>query len=94
MAKSSNAVLVTETEVLPIIVTETEKVVETPVTETVVYDMVVLMAAHKTKSGVIRHLGGLGLTRSEILKVMKTMYPNFLYQHVRNVLITPLKKSI
>lgn len=31
--------------------------------------------------------------RSAILKVMKIKYPNMIYQHVRNILITPIKKS-
>lgn len=52
-----------------------------------------LLVTHKTKSGVIRHLGSLGLTRSQILSIMKQEFPNFIYQHVRNVLITPIKKS-
>lgn len=58
----------------------------------VVYNVDDLLVSHKTKSGIIRYLGSLGLSRSDILKVMKTKYPNFLYQHVRNVLITPIKK--
>lgn len=39
-----------------------------------------------TKSSAIRQLDKLGLTRSQIAKAM-----NIRYQHVRNVLITPLK---
>lgn len=53
-----------------------------------------LIVTYHTKSGVIRHLGSLGLTRSQILAIMKQEYPNFLYQHVRNVLITPVKKAL
>lgn len=41
-----------------------------------------------TKSQKIRELDSLGLTRSQIAKVL-----NIRYQHVRNVLITPLKKK-
>ena len=39
-----------------------------------------------TKSGQIRYLAAQGKTTSEISKMM-----NIRYQHVRNVLITPLK---
>lgn len=39
-----------------------------------------------TKSGQIRYLSSKGKTTSEISKMM-----NIRYQHVRNVLITPLK---
>lgn len=41
----------------------------------------------KTVSGKIRYLNGKGKTRSEISKIL-----NIRYQHVRNVLVTPLKK--
>jgi competence protein ComGC len=40
-----------------------------------------------TTSAKIRHLNSQGLTRSEISKVL-----NIRYQHVRNVLIQPLKR--
>lgn len=40
-----------------------------------------------TKSAAIRRLAGEGLKRGEIAK-----YLNIRYQHVRNVLITPVKK--
>lgn len=40
-----------------------------------------------TKSAAIRRLAGDGLKRGEIAK-----YLNIRYQHVRNVLITPVKK--
>ena len=39
-----------------------------------------------TKSAKIRYLNSLGLTRSEIAKKL-----DIRYQHVRNVLITPVK---
>lgn len=41
-----------------------------------------------TKSSQIRYLAAQGKTTSEISKMM-----NIRYQHVRNVLITPLKKA-
>lgn len=41
-----------------------------------------------TTSGKIRHLNNAGLTRSEIAKAL-----NIRYQHVRNVLIQPLKRD-
>ena len=42
-----------------------------------------------TKSSKIRYLSAKGKTTSEISKMM-----NIRYQHVRNVLITPLKKVV
>lgn len=47
-----------------------------------------LMITHKTKSNLIRFLSSQGKSRSDISKFM-----NIRYQHVRNVLTTPLKKS-
>lgn len=47
-----------------------------------------LMAVHKTKSALIRYLFAEGQTRGQIAKFM-----NIRYQHVRNVLITPVKKA-
>ena len=41
-----------------------------------------------TKSNKIRTLYALGTTRSQIAKLLEIRY-----QHVRNVLVTPLKKS-
>ena len=41
-----------------------------------------------TKSARIRYLDSEAFTRSEIAKIL-----NIRYQHVRNVLITPLKKK-
>jgi hypothetical protein len=41
-----------------------------------------------TTSGKIRRLDAMGLTRGQIAKVL-----NKRYQHVRNVLITPVKKQ-
>lgn len=47
-----------------------------------------LMNEYKTKSGVIRYLDSTGMSRGMIAKFM-----NIRYQHVRNVLITPIKKK-
>jgi len=57
------------------------------------YDVKALMETLKTKSAVIRHLHGEGLKTAEITTTMKTVFPNFIYQHARNVLNQPLKKS-
>jgi len=63
------------------------------VTESDLFNCEELMTQLHTKSAVIRYLSSKGQTRSQILKIMKQKFPNFLYQHVRNVLITPIKKS-
>lgn len=48
-----------------------------------------LLAVHKTKSGVIRHMHyELGMPVKDIAK-----QTGILYQHVRNVVLTPLKRS-
>lgn len=47
-----------------------------------------LIAKLGTKSAAIRHLDSEGFTRSQIAKTL-----DIRYQHVRNVLITPLKKA-
>ena len=65
---------------------EATAVVETPVV--VEPTLEALMTEHKTKSGVIRHLSAQGWSNGKIAKFM-----NIRYQHVRNVLITPLKKT-
>ena len=44
---------------------------------------------YNSKSHAIRTLNSLGYTRSEISKII-----NIRYQHVRNVLITPLMKDL
>jgi len=54
----------------------------------VTYDVPKLVKELGTKSAVIRKLNADGLSRSDISKVMKIRY-----QHVRNVLITPIKKQ-
>lgn len=47
-----------------------------------------LMEQYKTKSAVMRYLESIGWTRGKIAKFMGVRY-----QHVRNVLIQPLKKN-
>jgi hypothetical protein len=69
--------------------TNTAKVetpVETKTRDLTKYSMDKLRADHKTTSGIIRHLNAEGLTKGEIAKVTGKRY-----QHVRNVLITPVK---
>lgn len=46
-----------------------------------------VMEQYKTKSAAIRALFAEGMSRGQIAKFM-----NIRYQHVRNVLITPVKK--
>ena len=47
----------------------------------------------ETKSAQIRYLNGIGFTRSEISTYLTKMYGKLVrYQHVRNVLITPVKQ--
>lgn len=62
------------------------EVVSQEVSKTYNYDE--LMTQYKTKSSVIRFLSTEGMKRSEIAKFM-----NIRYQHVRNVLTQPLKKT-
>jgi len=52
------------------------------------FDYAKYLSECKTKSGVIRKLTEEGKTRSEVAKLM-----GIRYQHVRNVLITPIKKA-
>ena len=47
-----------------------------------------LIEKFNTKSAVIRHLNNEGYSRSEIAHIL-----DIRYQHVRNVLITPLKSK-
>jgi len=51
------------------------------------FDLDKLREEHKTKSGVIRALAGEGFATKHICKFM-----GIRYQHVRNVLVTPLKR--
>lgn len=53
------------------------------------FELPKLMETHKTKSNVIRFLAAQGWTRSQIASFM-----NIRYQHVRNVLIQPLKQKV
>ena len=46
------------------------------------------LSSFTTTSSKIRYLASLNKTRSEIAKML-----NIRYQHVRNVLITPIKKQ-
>lgn len=50
------------------------------------FDLVALTEKLKTKSAVIRYLSSEGMKRGEIAKLL-----NIRYQHVRNVLIQPVK---
>lgn len=52
-------------------------------------DIAILMGEFGTKSNVIRHLSSEGYKRADIAKMM-----NIRYQHVRNVLVQPLKKTV
>lgn len=52
------------------------------------FDAVAFIKQHGTKSAAIRQLAADGKTRTEI----KTLL-GIRYQHVRNVLITPIKKQ-
>lgn len=54
--------------------------------------IIVQMKALTTKSSKIRFLHANNKTRSEIVKILSEEYKKkILYQHVRNVLITPIK---
>lgn len=61
---------------------------ETPVVP-VVLTRAQLVEKYSTLSGAIRALAAEGKSRVEIVKILDPI----LYQHVRNVLITPLKKT-
>jgi hypothetical protein len=63
-----------------------------PETEAPKYDLE-RFHAYKTKSQKIRYLNSCGLSRSEILKVFKSQNIPMIYQHIRNVLITPVKSA-
>jgi hypothetical protein len=76
-----------------------ETVVETPVVEQTAapvvvapneinYDYGKLLEEHKSKSGIIRFLASKEFSRGQIAKFM-----GIKYQFVRNVLITPVKKT-
>jgi len=52
------------------------------------FDAATYIKACVTKSAAIRKLTEAGKTRGEVAKML-----NIRYQHVRNVLITPIKKA-
>lgn len=57
-------------------------------------DMKALETKHdKVKSKMIRELAAGGMKTADITKAMKTLYPEFLYQHARNVLNQKTKKT-
>jgi hypothetical protein len=67
-------------------------VVEAPVANSIAK---IDMPANLNVSGTIRYLHGSGLTRGQIVKYYKEhLGREIRYQHVRNVLITPLKKAV
>jgi TRAP-type uncharacterized transport system substrate-binding protein len=72
----------TKTTAAAVEATETKKVEFNQAT----YDK--LLGDHKTVSGVIRHLASTGMSRGDIAKTTGKRY-----QHVRNVLVQPLKKA-
>lgn len=53
------------------------------------FDAASFIAASGTKSAAIRRLNEKGTSRGDIAKML-----NIRYQHVRNVLITPIKKEM
>lgn len=64
----------------------------------IVIDHIEVMKNLPTKSSQIRYLDSNGYTKGEIAKILTShYYPNnekkVLFQHVRNVLITPLKSQ-
>ncbi len=69
-------------EVKEVIVTE-----EVKTEVTIPYNLEELTKELKTKSAIVRKLHSEGYNRSLISKFM-----NIRYQHVRNILVTPLKK--
>lgn len=65
------------------------KVETTKVQEQVTYDL----TNYTTKSSKIRYLASMGMSRSNIVKYFKeVLNDEIIYQHVRNVLVQPLKK--
>lgn len=67
---------------------EETKVEETKKTLADQYNLDKLMDEYKSKANVIRFLRSKGHSRGDIARFM-----NIRYQHVRNVDLTPLKKS-
>lgn len=66
---------------------KTQTVVTTNVEDS--FDKVAFIKKHGTKSQAIRVLNSQGKTRTEIKNML-----GIRYQHVRNVLITPIKKMV
>lgn len=66
---------------------------ETAKVEQVAVDVKALLETMETKSAVIRHLASTGMKTGDINKAFETAGIKMRYQHVRNVLITPVKKS-
>lgn len=61
-------------------------------------DQLMIFKTLPTKSAMIRYLDSQGLTKGQIAKILTShFYPNnekkVLFQHVRNVLITPIKSK-
>lgn len=79
MAKKNEAVQTTESN-------------EVSATQT--RDFAELAKTHTTKSAMIRFLYADGMKKGEIAKALSEFYgKDMRYQHVRNVLITPVKKA-
>lgn len=57
------------------------------------YDYAELSKVHTTKSAMIRFLYADGMKKGDIAKNLSSFYgKDMRYQHVRNVIITPVKK--
>jgi ArsR family metal-binding transcriptional regulator len=52
----------------------------------------IVLDPNMTKSAKIRALHSMNCTRVQILTELKVLYPKMIYQHVRNVLVTQVKK--
>lgn len=52
----------------------------------------IVLDPNMTKSAKIRYLHSINLSRVQILHELQVLYPKMIYQHVRNVLVTQLKK--
>jgi hypothetical protein len=65
-----------------------EQIVDQIQSDPLPIDVVFLLSELHTKSAVIRKLHADGMKRTEIAKIM-----HIRYQHVRNVLVQPLKRS-
>jgi hypothetical protein len=72
----------------------TESAVAEAAPQTSEQKMIALDEKHgKVKSKMIRELHADGIATKEIVKLMKLVYPNFIYQHARNVLNQQIKKT-